>query len=587
VVEKILDRSEYLPDDWPTAGTTGYDALNVVNGLFIDPTAAGELTRAYEAFTGRDDPFGEVVHRQKMLVLSTAFSSELDMLARQLDRLARKNRRARDFTLNGLRRALRAVIACFPVYRSYITDHVTPTDAGLVTRAIRRARRRSPTLSPELFDFLRDTLLLRPPPGADPDYTAEQQRFAGKFQQVTAPVTAKGVEDTAFYRYYRLASLNEVGGDPERVGWSARDVHRFFADRQAKHPGGLSAGATHDTKRGEDTRARINVLSELAGEWHRRVVRWAEMNHRYRVELEDGFFAPDPNDEYLLYQTLVGAWPADFDDPAGRERFVGRVKEYLRKAIHEAKEHTSWINPSPEYDAGVQEFAGRVLDPDKAGEFLADLRAFAATVAGFGVVNSLAQALVRCTAPGVPDTYQGTELWDLSLVDPDNRRPVDYDRRGGLLWELDQGAETARGDRAGFARKLLDHPDGRAKLYVLSRTLRYRRDHQELFRSGEYLPVEATGPAADHVFAFARRSADRVVLVVVPRLVAKLTGDPTRPALGAEVWADTVLSVDGLPGRWRNLFTGAEVTAAASPGGPALPVGQLLAHFPVALLAGN
>jgi (1->4)-alpha-D-glucan 1-alpha-D-glucosylmutase len=567
VVEKILESAEQLPADWATAGTTGYDALNAINGLFVDPAGAADLTRAYIAFTGRDDPFDQVVYRQKALVTWTAFSSELEMLARQLDRLARKNRRARDLTLNGLRWALRAVIACFPVYRSYVTDHVTTTDAARIVRAVRLARRRSPTTSPELFDFIRDTLLLRPPPdGADPDYAADQRRFAGKFQQVTAPVTAKGVEDTAFYRYNRLASVNEVGGDPDRLGRSAKDVHRFFADRQAKHPGGLTALATHDTKRGEDTRARINVLSELAPEWSRRAARWAELNRRHRIELEDGLFAPDPNDEYLLYQTLVGAWPDDFDDPAGRERFTVRVKEYLRKAIHEAKEHTSWINPNPEYDAGVQEFVGRALDPEAAGAFLTDLREFAGTVARVGVTNSLAQSLLRCTVPGVPDTYQGTELWDLSLVDPDNRRPVDYGRQAGLLRELDAGAEVGN---------LLNQPDGRAKLYVVCRALRYRRSHPELFRDGEYLPMDVTGPAADHVFAFARRLGSRAVLVAVPRLMADWSG----------VWAGTgVALVEGLPSRWTNLFTGEEVGADGS---GVLAVGQAFARFPVALLEGK
>jgi (1->4)-alpha-D-glucan 1-alpha-D-glucosylmutase len=584
VVEKILDRGEKLPADWPTAGTTGYEFINAVNGLFVDPAGADPLTQIYEAFTGRDDPFPEVVYRAKAQILQSAFSSELDMLARQLDRLARKNRRARDFTLNGLRRALRAVIASFPVYRSYVNGQVSRTDEGLIRVAVFRARRRSPTLSQELFDFIRDTLLLRDPPsGAAEGYADDQRRFAGKFQQVTAPVTAKGVEDTAFYRYYRLVSLNEVGGDPAKVGWSPQEVHAFLSERQARHPLALSAGSTHDTKRGEDVRARIDVLSELAVEWANRARAWFEFNRPHRIDLEDGFSAPDPNDEYLLYQTLVGAWPGDADTADGLARFADRVKQYMAKATREAKEHTSWINPNPEYDAAVEEFVARVVDPGRSAAFLADLRDFARTVARYGAYNSLAQALIRCTAPGVPDTYQGTELWDLSLVDPDNRRPVDYAVRESLLGDLDRAAESAGGDLRGFAAGLLDQPtDGRAKLYTVSRALRLRRAASDLFHHGEYLPVEVEGAKADHVFAFVRRSAELAVLVVVPRLVVKLLGGTGRSPLEPGVWNDTrlVLPWASPDWDWLNHLTGERIR----PTGARIALKDLLGHFPVALL---
>ncbi|HET6576541.1 MAG TPA: malto-oligosyltrehalose synthase [Fimbriiglobus sp.] len=573
IVEKILERTEHLPPDWPAASTTGYEFINAINGLFVDPAGAASLSRAYEALTGRDDPFPEVALRAKIQVLHSAFSSELDMLARQLDRLARVNRLARDFTLNGQRGALRAVIASFPVYRSYVDGHVSRTDERLIRLAVLRARRRSPTLSQDLFDFIRDTLLLRDPPTDVPgEYAEDQRRFAGKFQQVTAPVTAKGVEDTAFYRFNRLVSLNEVGGDPGWVGWPVIDVHAYLADRQARHPLGLSAGSTHDTKRGEDVRARIDVLSELPDEWAERARRWADLNRPHRVELDDGFSAPDPNDEYLLYQTLVGAWPADAGEP---DRFADRIKQYMSKATHEAKEHTSWINPNPEYDAAVRAFVARVLDPNQSAVFLADLNEFARRVARFGAVNSLAQALVRCTAPGVPDTYQGTELLDLNLVDPDNRRPVDYRLRESLLRALDREAE-------GTAGLNLSPFDRRAKLHVVSLALRLRRSAPELFGTGDYLPVAAAGAKAEHVFAFARRTADRAVLVVVPRLVVGLTGGGDRPPLGAEVWADTRLelpeSADGEA--WVDRLTGERLTVS----GAGLAVGRVLSRFPVSLL---
>jgi (1->4)-alpha-D-glucan 1-alpha-D-glucosylmutase len=569
-VEKILAQSESLPADWPTAGTTGYDALNAVNGLFVDPDAEPALTRAFREFTGQTLSFAEVTYQKKVQVMVSAFSSELGMLAQQLDRLARHNRRARDFTLNGFRRALRQVVACFPVYRTYLADGVSAEEERLVWLAVRRARLRAPTISPDLFDFIRDTLLQVPPDWVpDPAaYAEEQRRFAGKFEQVTAPVTAKGIEDTAFYTFTRLVSLNEVGGDPGRVGWPPADVHRFLADRLARHPLTLNTGSTHDTKRGEDTRARINVLSEMPDEWRAAAARWAELNRPHRTDLGDGFSAPDPADEYLLYQTLVGAWPADADSPDGWAAFADRVKGYMRKAIHEAKVHTSWINPNPDYDAAVQDFVGRVLDPASAGDFLADLARFHRGVARAGVVNGLAQAVVRLTAPGVPDTYQGTELWDLTLVDPDNRRPVDYACRAKMLAELDAG---------GYSPELLANPDdGRVKLFTVSRLLRLRRERPELFRAGEYVPVSATGPRADHLFAFERRHGGRRMLVVVPRLVAGLT-PPAGWPVGPAVWGETALVIDPTDRPWANVLTTESVATAE--------VGQLLASLPVAVLS--
>ena len=404
-VEKILGRGEQLPDNWRMDGTTGYEVMNAVTGLLIDPAGEGPLTNGYIAFAGRGVPFPEIVFQRKIVVLSASFASELGMLAQQLDRLARKNRRARDFTLNGLQQALRLVLASFPVYRVYPEDGIQSSEEAIVRLAVARSRRRNPSLSPDLFDFIRDSLLLKTPPAgaATDDYAADQKRFAGKFQQLASPVTAKGIEDTSFYVFNRLVALNEVGGEPGRFGWPPADVHAFFGERQAKTPLALSPGATHDTKRGEDVRARLAVLSEVPEEWCRRAARWATLNRPHKTELEDGLTAPDANDEYLIYQTLVGSWPPDADEPGGLERYAGRVKEYMNKAVREAKEHSSWINPNPEYDAAVTGFVGKVLDPAAAGDFLADLRAFAATVARVGAVNGLAaggRAVRRAGRPG-------------------------------------------------------------------------------------------------------------------------------------------------------------------------------------------
>ena len=580
VVEKILGPDEVLPADWATDGTTGYEFLNVVNGLFVDPRREPDVTRAYEGFTGADDRFDELVYQKKFLILQSSLSSELHMLAHQLDRLAQAERWSRDFTLNGLRHALREVVACFPVYRSYVNGGVHDTDRIYIQRAIRRARLRNPLLGRAVFDFIRDTLLLRDPPSgpASEEYRAAQKRFAGRFQQLTSPVMAKGLEDTAFYVYNRLVSLNEVGGEPSRFGWPPDRVHRYFRERAEAYPAALSPLSTHDTKRGEDVRARINVLSELPDEWGRRVHRWADLNRRHKVEVDEGVTAPDPNEEYLLYQTLVGAWPLGPVVGEGLRAFVDRIKAYINKALHEAKVHTSWINPDAEYDAAVAEFVERILDPDRSGEFLADLRDFQRTVSHYGMFNSLAQTLVRCTAPGVPDTYQGTELWDFSLVDPDNRRPVDYDLRARLLGELD---ERAAGDRRALVRDLLDRKDdGRVKLYTVSRALRVRRERPDLFATGGYTPVPAAGTKADNVFAFLRTTDSAAVLVAIPRMVVELLGTGAGTPVGPRVWGDTVLRLpEGLSGRpWENVFTGERIA------GGELPAVSVFAEYPVALL---
>ena len=583
VVEKILGDGERLPADWACDGTTGYEFITAANNLFVDPAGEGRLTKLYAEFAGQTDPIGQVVYEKKYQVLGASLSSELNALAHQLDRIARLDRRSRDFTLNGIRRALREVIAAFPVYRSYVNGGVHDRDKMHVGRACGKARKRNPTLGRAVFDFIRDTVLLRDSPSgpASDEYRDMQRRFAGKFQQLTAPVTAKGIEDTAFYVYNRFVSLNEVGGEPGHFGRPPDKVHEFFADRQATFPGGLSPLSTHDTKRSEDVRARLNVLSELPGEWADRVGRWAKLNERFKTGQEDAAAAPDPNDEYLIYQTLVGAWPDGMPDPT--DEFKGRIQGFVRKALREAKVHSSWINPDEGYEAAVAAFADRVLSPAESADFLADLRGFVDRVAFFGRINSISQTVIRCTAPGVPDTYQGTEGWDFSLVDPDNRRPVDYAAREGWLRELDAKA-AGGGDRAlcrlalGLSRDL---SDPMAKVFTVSRALRTRRDHADLFARGEYLPLTAEGAKAAHVFAFARRLGEAAALVVVPRLAAGLVPEARRVPIGRDVWADTAVRLpEGLAGRWANVLTGEPVVADGKP----LAVAEALGVFPAAVL---
>jgi (1->4)-alpha-D-glucan 1-alpha-D-glucosylmutase len=588
VVEKILGAGETLAESWAVHGTSGYDFVNLTNGLFIDSANEAAFTRLYREWSGDNTPWHELVYRKKRLILTVSLASELHMLTYQLDRLAQKNRRSRDFTFNTLRTALAEVIACFPVYRSYIADR-GPADADrrMVDLAVRRATARNPLVSRRVFRFIRDTLLQEPPDTFAENDKAEQRRFVGKFQQVSAPVTAKAVEDTAFYVYNRLISLNEVGGEPSRFGLSPRAVHSLYQARQQSWPYALSPLSTHDTKRSEDVRARLDVLSELPDSWRECLERWSRLNEPHRSRLDD-LVVPDPNEEYLFYQTLLGAWPLEPSTATEHERFIERIQAYMVKALHEAKVHTSWINPNDEYDAAMRSYVARVLDPATSGPFLQDFRAFQRLINHYGLFNSLSQTLLKIAGPGVADTYQGTEIWDFSLVDPDNRRPVDYDLRRSTLEQLIAAASACGEDRRTLAQDLVaGKEDGRIKLYVTWQALHCRRDHPKLFSAGMYQPLAVLGTHADHAFAFARHADDSWAIVVVPRLLARLVPDPSQPPLGQHVWGDTRLPLEEIdPGLgWRNVFTGVTISAESEPEHRrALALAELFADFPVALL---
>ena len=587
VAEKVLARGERLPAGWGIHGTTGYEFLSLAGGLFVDAAGARPMIAAYAGFTGQRAPFADIVYEAKQLIVETAMASELGVLGHALSRLAQRHRTSRDFTRQSLTHALREIIACFPLYRTYVVrdqQEVDLQDRACVEVAVAFARRRNTTTNASIFDFVRDILLLREPEAADDDYRRAQLAFVGKFQQITAPVTAKGVEDTAFYRYNRLVSLNEVGGDPEQFGVSVEEFHKQCAARLQAWPAGLSTTATHDTKRGEDVRARIHVLSEMPRAWREAARRWRRWNRRH-VASVDGRPAPDANDEYLLYQTLLGAWPPESGVPTPGGPFVARIQGYMAKAAKEAKVHTSWINPSEAYEGALQSFVAGILEPGHHRRFLEDFVAFQAPIARLGMVNSLAQTLLKITAPGVPDFYQGTEIWDLALVDPDNRRPVDFSLREAALAEL--RARIAAGDLEGLARELLTRwMDGRIKLYTIHRALAVRREAAALFQSGEYVPLAAGGQHAAHLCAFARRRDGEVAVVVVPRLTARLTDQGARLPLGPAVWGDTHVRVpEDLPGPLTHAFTGARPRIERRAGGPVLLVGRLLEAFPVALLA--
>jgi (1->4)-alpha-D-glucan 1-alpha-D-glucosylmutase len=584
VVEKILGADEALPASWPIYGTSGYDFLNLANGLFVAAENAELFTSIYRDYIHDDTTLAEIIYRKKILILQIALSGELQMLSYQLDRLAQRNRRSRDFTHHSLRQALREIIACFPVYRSYITDsNISDADRKHVLIAVRRAMLANPALSTGMFHFVRDMLLLRGL-GPEPDdqlYQAEQRRFVGKFQQVTAPVMAKGVEDTTFYVYNRLLSLNEVGGEADLFGRTPAQVHEALSSRQVDWPWSFSASSTHDTKRSEDVRARLNVLSEMPEEWQSCLLRWSKLNQTRRLEVDEAI-VPDANEEYFLYQTLLGAWPIEPCSPEEFSEFVKRIQAYMRKALQEAKVHTSWINPNSAYDEAVQQFVAAILDPAQSGPFLDDFRTFQQRIAKFGMINSLAQTLIKLTAPGVADFYQGTEFWDFSLVDPDNRRPVDFGRRQQMLQELDRQAD---GNQQALARELWgNRADGRIKLWITSRGLRARRDNPGLFTQGAYRPLAVTGPLSEQAFAFLRTSGTCQAISIVPRLASRISKEGL--VLGEDVWRETQIMLPPEAGavRWRNAFTGQILTPGQNEAGSILRLGELFADFPVSLL---
>jgi len=525
VVEKITERDERLPEEWQVDGTTGYEFLNLVGGLFVDPSAEGAFTHVYEEIAGARGELRDQVLEAKHQVMTDLLGADVERLTQRLLVVCERHPRHRDYTRAEVRDAVRETIASLDVYRTYVdpdSGQVSPADEARIHDIVEDARKRRPDLDPSLFGFIGGVLTLEQEGDAEAD-------FVLRFQQTTGPVMAKAVEDTVFYRYVRFAALNEVGGDPAAFGTSIEEFHRRMEDWPRRS---LLATSTHDTKRSEDVRARLAVLSEVPDGWGAAVSRWREMNERHK---RDGW--PDPATEYLLYQTLVGAHPLPAE----------RAAAYMEKATKEAKDATSWVDPNEEYDAAVRAFVTAVIE-DRA--FREDLDAFVRPLVEPGRINSLAQLLIKLTAPGIPDVYQGTELWDLSLVDPDNRRPVDYEERARAL-------ETA----AGAAESLAAADRGAPKMFVLTRALRLRRADPEAFRGG-YEPLHPEGPGAEHLVAY--RRSERVA-VVVPRLVL------SRP----EDWTEARVHLGS--GTWHNALTGEDVPADTT-------AGALLDSFPVALL---
>ena len=537
VAEKILEPGEALPTHWPIAGTTGYDFLNRVNGLFLDPQGEAPLAALWAEISGEATPWPAVVREKKHLVLRELLASDVNRLAEVFLAVCERHRRYRDYTRFELRQVLSEVAACFPVYRTYVRAaprEVSEQDAAHIEQAVAAARSQRDDLPDDLYDFFRDLLRLR----VDALPGSPEAELVRRFQQLTGPAMAKGVEDTAFYTELTLLSRNEVGGDLGRFGVSPEEFHRAACEGLASWPESMLATSTHDTKRSEDVRARLNLLSEIPEEWGRAVRRWCLAHARH---WQTG--PPDPPAQYLLYQTLVGAWPID----------GGRLWTYLEKALREAKQKTSWNRPDPAYEETVRGFAEGVLSDPGA---IADITSFITPLIAPGRINSLAQTLLKLTAPGVPDFYQGSELWDLSLVDPDNRRPVDYDLRRRLLGELAAGLTPEE--------ILARSEEGLPKLWLIRQALHLRRERPRLFdRGASYRPLPATGPKAKHAVALTRGEE---IVALVPRLVLGLGDD----------WGETTVTLP--EGRFIDRLTGEE-----SAGGPQ-PASRLLARFPVALL---
>jgi (1->4)-alpha-D-glucan 1-alpha-D-glucosylmutase len=572
IVEKILTGGEKLPKDWPVHGTTGYDFANQVTHLLVDSSAEAAITNAFRRFIGHSMHFGHLVYAKKRQVMRLALANDVSVLGNMVDRLSEQNRWYRDFTLQALGRAVRETIACFPVYRTYLAPggRVSDEDRQVIERAIAAAKRRNPAIEESVFNFLRDILMFRFPDNLDEQARAEHVHFVLKFQQYTGPVMAKGLEDTTFYIFNRLAALNEVGGEPQQFGIGLETFHQRNQDRQRDWPAALLATSTHDTKRSEDVRARMVAISEIPQLWRQSIQRWRTVNRRWKKRIDE-LDAPDLNEEYLLYQTLLGTWPVNARGEAEKTasaEYVRRIQGYMSKALNEAKINTSWVQPNEQWLASMHDFIAKTLEPSSKNKFLPSFFPVVEEIARLGAINSLTQTLLKLASPGVPDIYQGNDVWDFSLVDPDNRRPVDYNQRRGMLDTLAQ----ARPEEL-----LQNWPDGRIKMFLTQRLLQFRKEQVDLFRQGNYLPLSAAGELQNCCISFAREFGGKWIVVIASRLSSQIGFPPI-----GEKWRDAVVELPEklLLGHVREIFTGREIRLD----GRGLGVAEAMSLLPFAVI---
>jgi (1->4)-alpha-D-glucan 1-alpha-D-glucosylmutase len=570
LAEKILTGDETLPRDWPVHGTTGYDFANQVTQLLVDSSSEDAITKTYRRFIGHSMHFGHLLYAKKRQVMRLALANDVNVLGNMLDRLSEQNRWYRDFTLQALARALRETIACFPVYRTYLAPGrpVSEKDRQVVERAIAAAKRRNPGIEESVFNFVRDILLFRFPENLDEESRVTHTQFVLKFQQYTGPIIAKGLEDTVFYIFNRLAALNEVGGEPQQFGLSVEAFHQRAQDRQRDWPATLLGTSTHDTKRSEDVRARMVAISELPQLWRQSLPRWRMMNRRWKKRIDD-LDAPDANEEYLLYQTLLGTWPINAYGQAQKNadaEYITRIQAYMTKALNEAKINTSWVQPNEQWLGATRDFVAKILEPSAKNRFLPSFLPVVGEIARLGAINSLTQVLLKLTSPGVPDIYQGNETWDFSLVDPDNRRLVNYKLRREMLSCLTSSKPE---------ELLQNWPDGRIKMFLTQCVLRFRNAYVDLFRCGSYLPIKAGGTFAESCVSFARMRGEEWIIVIGPRLSARIGFPPV-----GDRWRDTFVDVPqniSLENA-REIFTDREIQAQDRQ----LQIGDALSLLPFA-----
>ena len=572
VAEKILEPEEDLPVYWPLHGTTGYDFLAHVNGVFIDAGNEDAFTRIYHEFSGRTRSFDKIITDKKRSIIGKHMAGDIDNLALKLKDIANRSRRGNDLTLYGLRRAMVEILTQFPIYRTYVDqDHFSERDRNVFELVIKQCKEIIPDLVNE-FELIHSYILGEFEGETDEEEREDWRYFIMRLQQYTGPLMAKGVEDTAFYIYNRFCSLNEVGNDPRLFGCTVEKFHDFNMKRSLHWPRTMNATSSHDTKRGEDVRTRVNVISENPDEWERNIKSWRNINHHLKTWIRNRE-CPTANDEYFIYQTLIGAMP--FEGPEA-DNFTERMKEYFIKTAREAKLNTSWLRPDGDYEDALIRFVQNLLKTENENEFLQAFLPYQKKTAFFGILNSLTQTTLKLCCPGIPDLYQGTELWDINLVDPDNRRPVDYEKRKEYIRDILHRFEN---DTENLLKELTDRPEtGKIKMFLINRLLETRRKHPSLFLEGDYQPLSISGAKRWHLIAFSRQLNNKVLIVITTRFHSRIYSENTLP-IPTEIWEDAAAHVPERQGDYLNVLTGEKISVDEN-----LLLKDVLDPFPVCAL---